>query len=133
MRCRVYYEDTDSEGVVYHANYLKYCERARSEFFFKQNVLPENEEGVFVIRSIKADFFTPASLSQVLEIRTQIKELRKVFVVLFQEIYCIQNASLEPMKPFKVFASEIKFGFVNRSTYSPIAIPKLFKELFNAV
>ncbi len=34
MRCRVYYEDTDSEGVVYHANYLKYCERARSEFFF---------------------------------------------------------------------------------------------------
>ncbi|KAF0998881.1 thioesterase family protein [Helicobacter pylori 10700] len=54
-------------------------------------------------------------------------------MVLFQEIYCIQNASLEPMKPFKVFASEIKFGFVNRSTYSPIAIPKLFKELFNAV
>lgn len=101
--------------------------------FFKQNVLPENEEGVFVIRSIKADFFTPASLGQVLEIRTQIKELRKVFVVLFQEIYCIQNASLEPMKPFKVFASEIKFGFVNRSTYSPIAIPKLFKELLSAV
>lgn len=36
MRCRVYYEDTDSEGVVYHANYLKYCERARSEFFLKK-------------------------------------------------------------------------------------------------
>ncbi len=36
MHCRVYYEDTDSEGVVYHANYLKYCERARSEFFFKK-------------------------------------------------------------------------------------------------
>ncbi len=50
-----------------------------------------------------------------------------------KEIYCIQNASLEPMKPFKVFASEIKFGFVNRSTYSPIAIPKLFKELLSAV
>ncbi len=133
MRCRVYYEDTDSEGVVYHANYLKYCERARSEFFFEKHVLPENEEGVFVIRSIKADFFTPASLGQVLEIRTQIKEFKKVSAVLFQEIYCIQNASLESIVPFKVFASEIKFGFVDRSTYSPIAIPKLFKELFNAV
>ncbi len=64
MHCRVYYEDTDSEGVVYHANYLKYCERARSEFFFKKNVLPENEEGVFVIRSIKADFLPLQALGK---------------------------------------------------------------------
>lgn len=35
MRCRVYYEDIDFEGVVYYVNYLKYCERVRSEFFFK--------------------------------------------------------------------------------------------------
>ncbi|WP_187858444.1 YbgC/FadM family acyl-CoA thioesterase [Helicobacter pylori] len=133
MRCRVYYEDTDSEGVVYHANYLKYCERARSEFFFEKHVLPESEEGVFVIRSIKADFFTPASLGQVLEIRTQIKEFKKVSVVLFQEIYCIQNASLESIAPFKVFASEIKFGFVDRHKYSPIVIPKLFRELLGAI
>ncbi|EDP6863688.1 acyl-CoA thioesterase, partial [Campylobacter upsaliensis] len=38
MKMRIYYEDTDAGGVVYHSNYLKFCERARSELFFKKNV-----------------------------------------------------------------------------------------------
>ncbi|AFI05343.1 acyl-CoA thioesterase YbgC [Helicobacter cetorum] len=133
MRFRVYYEDTDAEGVVYHANYLKYCERARSEIFFKETMLPENQDGVFIIRSLKADFFTPASLGQVLEVKTQIRELKKVSLVAFQEIYCVQNTSLEPIEPCKIFTLEIKFGFVHRIKHSPIAIPVVFKELLGAI
>jgi len=40
MKIRVYYEDTDAGGIVYHANYIKYCERARSEHFFARGVMP---------------------------------------------------------------------------------------------
>ncbi|WP_104712499.1 YbgC/FadM family acyl-CoA thioesterase [Helicobacter cetorum] len=131
MRCRVYYEDTDAQGVVYHANYLKYCERARSEEFFKRALVPENSEGFFVIRSLKADFFTPASLGQVLEIKTQVKELKKVSVVLLQEIYCVCSSDLKELEPFKIFALEIKLGFVHRIKHNPIPIPITFKEFLD--
>ncbi|MFW6307555.1 MAG: acyl-CoA thioesterase, partial [Campylobacterales bacterium] len=43
MKVRVYYEDTDIGGVVYHANYLKFCERARSQLFFEKNIIPQDE------------------------------------------------------------------------------------------
>ena len=49
MKIRVYYEDTDAGGIVYHTNYIKYCERARSEIFFKQNMMPlDGEKSGFV-------------------------------------------------------------------------------------
>ena len=53
MKIRVYYEDTDAGGIVYHANYIKYCERARSELFFEKNMIPtEGDRSSFVVRRI---------------------------------------------------------------------------------
>ena len=75
---RIYYEDTDAGGVVYHANYLKYMSRARVEFFrelgFEIDAL--SEQGFnFVVASAKLDFFHPATLNDVLTVRTQILKL----------------------------------------------------------
>ena len=57
MKIRVYYEDTDAGGIVYHTNYIKYCERARSEIFFEQGMKPTlGDKSGFVVRDIKACF-----------------------------------------------------------------------------
>jgi acyl-CoA thioester hydrolase len=87
MKIRVYYEDTDVEGIVYHAKYINFCERARSEIFFSKNKNPYFDDYYFVVKKIEANYFHPAYLGDMLEIKTAIKELRKVLVKLNQEIY----------------------------------------------
>lgn len=63
---RVYYEDTDSGGVVYHANYLKFMERARTEWLrqlgFEQNVLKDEHNCLFAVHSMQINFRRPARL-----------------------------------------------------------------------
>jgi len=72
MKIRIYYEDTDAGGIVYHANYLKYCERARSELFFEQGRMPFGEDrSGFVVRRIEADFLGMAMLGDLLEVHTE--------------------------------------------------------------
>ena len=77
MKFRIYYEDTDAAGIVYHANYIKFCERARSEMFFTSRLKPFNESGYFVISEICAKFIKPAKLGDLIEVRTKIIELMK--------------------------------------------------------
>lgn len=67
MKIRIYYEDTDAGGIVYHANYIKYCERARSEYMFRQNIMPgSGSEHGFVVRSLKADYYAVSILGDML-------------------------------------------------------------------
>jgi acyl-CoA thioester hydrolase len=70
---RVYFEDTDSGGVVYHANYLRYCERARSDCLrladIHQSALPDMG---FVVRRMACDFLAPARLDDLLEVETRL-------------------------------------------------------------
>jgi len=87
MEIRVYYEDTDAGGIVYHANYLKFIERARSEPFFCIGQNPLDETGHFVARKIECDFMATASLGDILEIKTSLKELKSASCTLVQEIY----------------------------------------------
>ncbi len=71
---RVYYEDTDSGGVVYYANYLKYAERARTEMLraagIEHGALKEGDGMVFAVRRCEVDFLKPARLDDPLEIHT---------------------------------------------------------------
>ncbi len=71
---RVYYEDTDFSGFVYHANYLKFCERARSDCLRLLGVhhheLEANSQSGFVVRQMNCDFLKPAGIDDVLEIQT---------------------------------------------------------------
>jgi acyl-CoA thioester hydrolase len=86
MKIRIYYEDTDAAGIVYYANYLKLCERARSEPFFSRGISPQSEEGYFVVRHIEADYLHPARLGELVEVRTSVAEKRGASLVLLQEI-----------------------------------------------
>ena len=79
LSIRVYYEDTDSGGVVYYANYLKYIERGRSEYLrelnFDQGQLARDHSALFVVRSLQANYLLPAFLDDLIEVHTEIKSV----------------------------------------------------------
>ncbi|MEA1892649.1 MAG: YbgC/FadM family acyl-CoA thioesterase [Campylobacterota bacterium] len=87
MKIRVYYEDTDTGGVVYHSNYINYCERARSEAFFARGMSPALDSGHFVARKLEADYFLSAKLGDLLEIKTELIQMKAASFELLQTIY----------------------------------------------
>jgi len=86
MKIRVYYEDTDAGGIVYHANYLKYCERARSEFFFSQGLTPIIDDAHFVVRKMDCDFLSSALFADVVEVTSKLEVINKASFIMIQEI-----------------------------------------------
>jgi acyl-CoA thioester hydrolase len=74
--CRVYYEDTDAAGIVYYANYLKYAERARTEFLrtrgIENRALQKSDGVVFAVRRVAVEYLAPAHLDDLLEVRSRI-------------------------------------------------------------
>jgi acyl-CoA thioester hydrolase len=87
VQIRVYYEDTDMGGVVYHSNYLNFCERARSEAFFSRGMNPVFKDGHFVARKLTADFYKSAKLGDLLEVKTELLAMKAASFSLKQEIY----------------------------------------------
>jgi acyl-CoA thioester hydrolase len=90
---RVYFEDTDFAGLVYHANFLKFCERGRSDFIrllgihHQSLANPEaGEPAVFVVRRIEIDYLKPGRLDDVLEVVTRCLEIGGASLTLFQEV-----------------------------------------------
>lgn len=87
---RVYYEDTDSGGVVYYANYLKFAERARTEALrtagIDQTNLLREHDIAFVVRRCEVDFLKPARLDDLLTIHTRLLTLTKVTLTMEQSI-----------------------------------------------
>lgn len=77
---RVYYEDTDAAGIVYYANYLKFAERARTEWLrakgVGQRALSETEGVAFAVRRVSVEYLKPALLDDALEVRTRIVSIR---------------------------------------------------------
>lgn len=123
MKIRIYYEDTDAGGIVYHSNYLKFCERARSEIFFKKEAdIFSQERGHFVLSRADCSFLKPAKLGDIVEVKTQILTLKKVSVSLKQEIY--KNDE-------KVFVGVFVLAFVKGAKPTKIEgeLRKLFEEL----
>ena len=87
MRIRIYYEDTDAGGVVYHANYLGYFERARTEFLRQRGLSVQqlHEEGyIFPVVRVEADFRSPARLDDLVRIDTMVVEVGKTSFTLLQ-------------------------------------------------
>ena len=88
--CRVYYEDTDLAGIVYYANYLKFIERARSEWVrslgIDQGRLRAEEGVVFAVRRIEADYLRPALFDDLLEVRTRLLSLTGARLELAQDV-----------------------------------------------
>lgn len=87
---RVYYEDTDAGGVVYYANYLKFLERARTEwlraFGFEQDELLRRDGVVFAVRSVNIEFLKPARFNDLLEVSLDLGKRGNASVTLTQQI-----------------------------------------------
>lgn len=86
---RVYYEDTDLGGIVYYANYLKYIERARSEWLRTlgvDQVALKAEGFVFVVRRVEADYLSPARFDDLLAVETTVHEAARARIVLDQRV-----------------------------------------------
>jgi acyl-CoA thioester hydrolase len=120
MKIRVYYEDTDAGGIVYHTNYIKYCERARSEIFFQRGLMPSlGDKSGFVVRDIKASFLATSTLGDTLDVTSKILTLKSTSLVLLQEVW---------KEEVKVFSMEIVLVYVDKG--KPCRIPEVFKEIF---
>ena len=122
MKIRVYYEDTDAGGIVYHTNYIKFCERARSEVFFAQEMMPsEHTESGFVVRKINADFLATSKLGDLLDVTSKILKLKSSSLVLLQEVW---------KNDIKVFSMEVLLVYIDSG--KPRRIPEEFKKLFKS-
>jgi len=124
MKIRVYYEDTDVGGVVYHSNYLKFCERARSEVFFSKNInIFDPQEGHFLLTRANCRFLKSAKLGDILELKSKILEVKKASLLIKQEIF---------KQDEKLFSGEFTLAFIKNSKPAKIDedLIKLFKALF---
>ena len=92
---RVYYDDTDCGGVVYHSNYLKFMEQARTEWLrclgLEQDLLIEQYGLIFAVRSLSIDYLKPALFNQLLRVESQIKNQTKVSILFKQAIFLDQE------------------------------------------
>lgn len=88
--CRVYYEDTDLAGIVYYANYLKFIERARTEWVREigvdQGALKADTGIVFAVRRVEADYLSPARFDDEIEVRTRVEKATGARIVLRQAV-----------------------------------------------
>ena len=120
---RVYYEDTDAEGLVYYANYLKFAERARTEFLRHINTcvetLKDGERCGFVARHAEIDYKNSAFLDNLLSVSCEIKELKNSSVVVYQEIK--RGNEL-------LCTITITLVYININRHRPSRIPDLMRE-----
>ena len=116
---RVYYEDTDAGGIVYYANYLKFFERARTEWLralgINQSIYLEQNLG-FVVTKVEMDNIASAKLDDLLNVKTTISELKRASLVFNQQISNQEQVLLCTIK--------VKVAHVNLELAKPYVIPK---------
>lgn len=124
---RVYYEDTDTGGVVFYANYLKFFERARTEWLraagIGQQALTESHRVMFVVKSTAVDYHAPAKLDDELKLTVVVERLGRASVRFFQEAWHVQGAHRQLLA-----GGRIKVGCVDADTFRPCPIPDAVLE-----
>lgn len=130
-RVRVYYEDTDSGGVVYYANYLKFFERARTEWLrglgISQQSLADELGVMFVVASASIDYRAPARLDDLLVIRSHIGKMGRIALTFEQQAW---RAPPENNKADGelLATGHIKVGCVDRATLRPCPFPDAIRH-----
>jgi acyl-CoA thioester hydrolase len=121
---RVYYEDTDTGGVVFYANYLKFFERARTEWLraagVSQQALKESHRLMFVVKSTAVDYHAPAKLDDELKLTVVVERLGRASVQFVQEAWRV-NAAGAQMRLLS--SGRIKVGCVDTEALRPSPIP----------
>ena len=125
---RVYYEDTDSGGVVYYANYLRFMERARTEWMrtlgFEQDRLLRDTGLLFAVRSASLEFLSPARFNDLLEVSAGVRERGRASLGFHQEI--VRHG--EAQRP--LCTAQIRVACLEAATFRPRPLPDfILKEL----
>lgn len=122
---RVYYEDTDAGGIVYYANYLKFAERARTEYLrhigFSQDELLKNQGVGFVVRECHIRYKTPAKLDDALNITCKVTEMKGASLKMEQKL-CRGETILAEV--------EVSLVFLSIQTMRPTKIPQEITSIF---
>jgi len=122
---RVYYEDTDSGGVVYYANYLKFMERARTEWLralgFEQDALIRDAGVIFAVRSATVDYRQPARFNDGLIVRSTLQSAGRASVVFDQQVLRGDGAEL-------LTRGTIKIASLDATTFRPKPMPQALLE-----
>jgi acyl-CoA thioester hydrolase len=125
---RVYWEDTDAGGVVYHAQYLAFMERARTEWMraqgHGQERLREEHDLVFAVRSMRIDFRLPARLDDTLQVSVALRECRRASLVLVQSIHRGETLLLD---------AEVRVAALSAASFKPRPIPQPLFDALNAL
>lgn len=119
---RVYYEDTDAGGIMYHGNFINFCERARTEYINTKGLSNRQlgEEGIgIVVRHLEAEYFAPAKLEDFLAVSTEVVEIKNSSFILRQTI---QRGDLT------LFDMNVVLVCINAQG-RPIRIPEIFKQI----
>jgi len=132
---RVYYEDTDSGGVVYYANYLKFLERGRSEWLrslgIEQDVLHEQSGLIFAVRSISLDYRLPARFNEQLYVSVMIKQQTRASLVFTQQVLRLADdevkqgveTTIEKQSATVLCEGEVKVACLDAVSLKPRRIP----------
>ncbi len=120
---RVYWEDTDAGGVVYHAQYLAFMERARTEWLrahgYGQELLRLEHDLVFAVRDMRIDFRKPARLDDALQVTVALRDCRRASLVIAQSV--LRGGE-------RLVDAEVRVASLAASTFRPRAIPDPFHE-----
>jgi len=121
---RIYYEDTDAGGIVYYANYLKFFERARTEWLrsvgLNQDKLAQEEGLIFVVRRALLEFASPARLDDLLEVTVEPMKVARVYVDLAQEARCGTRV---------LARAQIRVACLDRRNFKPVAMPQFLRDI----
>ena len=120
---RVYWEDTDAGGIVFYANYLKFFERARTEWLralgVGQHALRQATGGMFVVSQTSLKYHRPAQLDDLLRVTARLSESGRASLVIAQQAWCGDTLLCE---------GTIRIGWVDAATLKPARIPSSVLE-----
>jgi acyl-CoA thioester hydrolase len=121
---RVYYEDTDAAGLVYYANYLRFCERARTEWLrargISQTELALREQRAFVVIALEARYRQPARLDDALVIKTTVSHWRGASLTFLQQII---------RGDLCLFEAKVRVACIDTVQHAPCPFPPAFRAL----
>ena len=124
---RIYWEDTDAGGIVFYANYLKFFERARTEWLrslkIQQQLLKEESGGMFVVSETQIKYFSPARLDDLLEVTARTAEAGRASLVLAQQAWLTIDGERKLLAE-----GTIRIGWVDSNTLKPGRIPAAILE-----
>ena len=124
---RIYWEDTDAGGIVFYANYLKFFERARTEWLrslgIQQQALKAQSGGMFVVSETQIKYFSPARLDDLLEVTARTAEAGRASMVLAQQAWLTVDGERQLLAE-----GTIRIGWVDSQTLKPGRIPATILE-----